>query len=541
MPSPATPIPATAPAASAAPSRAPAPEAAGGAFAVLVGEATKANAVKAQGDAQTPTEPTTPPSADAGIFVAGTDQGDARPADAPVVAENTAKETGDSDEDRAALIDAFKAADTARDTLALRNAFANGAPVEETAAPKPATSPEAEDEAVSLDADAVSAAAAASASSLSPSNAPNDAPVTADATAPPAASAQPQQEAVAPASRMPGEPSMSSKASSAEMPAAAEDIQAASLSKSQTAPAEIEPSDARRLAELAANAPAALKETRPASERAPGEMLRAGIRGAASAEPASASVSDAKPTTTTTETSAAPRSAPPSPVATPPNAAPSPQIPTPATAAPAFDVLLGQMAGEMAAEPAVLDGDVDLSLSKSSAVTDGGAMRLDARAEIRTASTLQFAQGPRLTPQSAQSMAAQIAQRFNDGGRVFDIRLDPPELGRVEVRLELGSDNTVRALLAAERTETLAELQRSARDLERALAEAGLDVGEDALSFSLTGDDAASGEEMSDEQSDALPILANGDDLLDLPGAPLAPISTYGFLLARAEGLDVSV
>mgnify|MGYP002152415905 CR=1 FL=1 len=134
---------------------------------------------------------------------------------------------------------------------------------------------------------------------------------------------------------------------------------------------------------------------------------------------------------------------------------------------------------------------------------------------------------------------SEIAARAVEGGRVFDIRMDPAELGRVEVRLELGSDNSVRALLSAERAETLAELQRSARDLERALAEAGLDLAEDGLSFSMSGQGDQAGEENA-------PGFAMTADPAEHGPAAAEPASGgvrfYGFeLAARSRGLDVRI
>jgi flagellar hook-length control protein FliK len=281
---------------------------------------------------------------------------------------------------------------------------------------------------------------------------------------------------------------------------------------------------------------APLKEARPATERAPGELLRGEIRDMRG----TASVADLKPDARAPVAEGKATAPTPATQTTQPSApAPASQAPA-GQATPAFELLLAQMDGAIAADPLLSDAPLDPAVTKSDAAFDPAAVRLDARSEVRTASTLQFAQGPRLTPQSAQTMAAQIAQRFNEGSRIFDIRMDPPELGRVEVRLEVGSDNSVRALLAAERTETLAELQRSARELERALAEAGLELGEDALSFSLT-DDGAAAQDFGDDSAPDQPVFIDGDGSLEALSSPLAPLSTYGFLLTRADGLDVSV
>src|SRR3546814_6284200 len=65
--------------------------------------------------------------------------------------------------------------------------------------------------------------------------------------------------------------------------------------------------------------------------------------------------------------------------------------------------------------------------------------------------------------------------------------LHPAELGRIEVKLENASDGTLRAVISAERSETLDLLQRDARGLERALQEAGVKTDSGSLSFNLRG------------------------------------------------------
>lgn len=93
------------------------------------------------------------------------------------------------------------------------------------------------------------------------------------------------------------------------------------------------------------------------------------------------------------------------------------------------------------------------------------------------------------TNQSAQrainSLAVQISKHVDMGINRFQIRMDPPELGRIDVKLEFGQDGRMTANLTVERPETLDLLLRDARALERALAQSGLNANKDSLSFSL--------------------------------------------------------
>ncbi len=108
------------------------------------------------------------------------------------------------------------------------------------------------------------------------------------------------------------------------------------------------------------------------------------------------------------------------------------------------------------------------------------------------------------TNQSAQTavntLAVQIAKQANLGVNRFQIRMDPPELGRIEVKLEFGRDGRMTANLTVERAETLDLLTRDARALERALAGSGLNTDKDSLSFSLKDQ---SSNEFADFKQDA--------------------------------------
>ncbi len=90
-------------------------------------------------------------------------------------------------------------------------------------------------------------------------------------------------------------------------------------------------------------------------------------------------------------------------------------------------------------------------------------------------------------------VAMHLSKAVQNGIDRLSIRLDPAELGRVDVKLEIGHDGRAIALVAAERPETLELLQRDARALERALQQAGLETDAGSLSFSLSQGDQQGG------------------------------------------------
>ena len=90
-----------------------------------------------------------------------------------------------------------------------------------------------------------------------------------------------------------------------------------------------------------------------------------------------------------------------------------------------------------------------------------------------------------------QSPAAQaafaIARNVAEAADLIRIQLYPRELGQVEVMLEVREDHRAEAVVRAERPETMELLQKDARELQRALQAAGLNVSTDDLSFELGG------------------------------------------------------
>lgn len=106
-------------------------------------------------------------------------------------------------------------------------------------------------------------------------------------------------------------------------------------------------------------------------------------------------------------------------------------------------------------------------------------------------------------------LAFELVRQVNEGNSRFQIRLDPPELGRIDVRLDIDKAGQVNARLTVEKSETLDLMQRDQRALERALQQAGLDNAKTNLEFSLK-QSPFSGQQGQDGGSGRNPIF--GDD-----------------------------
>lgn len=132
-------------------------------------------------------------------------------------------------------------------------------------------------------------------------------------------------------------------------------------------------------------------------------------------------------------------------------------------------------------------------------------------------------------------LAVEIAAHAQGGKNRFEIRLDPPELGRIDVRLEIDGDGRVTSHLRVERPETLDLLRRDAPALERALQQAGLKTSDNGLQFSLR-DQAFS----QRDQARDTPAMAR----IVVPDDTLVAVETqrnYGRLAGLGGGVDIRV
>jgi hypothetical protein len=98
-------------------------------------------------------------------------------------------------------------------------------------------------------------------------------------------------------------------------------------------------------------------------------------------------------------------------------------------------------------------------------------------------------------------IAFELVRQVNDGNSRFQMRLDPPELGRIDVRLDIDKSGQVTARLTVEKAETLDLMQRDQRGLEKALQQAGLDSSKTNLEFSLKQNPFSGGQQQNQGQS----------------------------------------
>jgi flagellar hook-length control protein FliK len=134
-------------------------------------------------------------------------------------------------------------------------------------------------------------------------------------------------------------------------------------------------------------------------------------------------------------------------------------------------------------------------------------------------------------------LAVAIASRAQAGSTQFDIRLDPPELGRIDVRLDVGSNGQVTTHVTADRADTLQLLQNQQPQLQQALEQAGLKTADNGLQFSLR-DQSFAGQNGTGNGAGQ-----QNTTHLVIPDADLAPVDTTQIYSrwSRGGGLDIRV
>jgi flagellar hook-length control protein FliK len=88
-------------------------------------------------------------------------------------------------------------------------------------------------------------------------------------------------------------------------------------------------------------------------------------------------------------------------------------------------------------------------------------------------------------PQLAHDVGLAIARQVAAAGNTLHIRLEPAELGRIDVSMRFDDAGTLRAVVGADSTIALDLLRRDSAELGRALGDAG--VRADSQSFRFEG------------------------------------------------------
>ena len=134
-------------------------------------------------------------------------------------------------------------------------------------------------------------------------------------------------------------------------------------------------------------------------------------------------------------------------------------------------------------------------------------------------------------------VALEIVANVKSGKSSFEIRLDPADLGRIDVRVQIDQNGQVTSHLTVEKPETLSMLRQDAPQLQQALTDAGLKTDSGGLQFSLR-DQSSSGQNGGNGGNPNAQRLIISDE--DAVPAAVAGRS-YGRSLGSSGGVDIRV
>lgn len=265
--------------------------------------------------------------------------------------------------------------------------------------------------------------------------------------------------------------------------------------------------------------------------------------------------SDKLPAHTDTPAGATPSdsaSQPPSPTAAQPSteqpgavqASPHPQGKTAADATPAASPSQTDRSNGDSGTPSAGGHHAAMVASQPQATTPDALSQLGATMTTPQAPVTTTVPAAQLTATAmtnlavpVSGLAVQIAASARAGNSRFEIRLDPAELGRIDVRLDVDRHGNVTSHLTVEKPETLAMLRQDAPQLQRSLEDAGLKTGQNGLQFSLR--DQSSGQQNNNGQTERQPQRIV---ISETSAAPLAAANTtYSYAAGANRGLDIRV
>jgi flagellar hook-length control protein FliK len=133
-------------------------------------------------------------------------------------------------------------------------------------------------------------------------------------------------------------------------------------------------------------------------------------------------------------------------------------------------------------------------------------------------------------------LALEIAVTAKSGNSRFEIRLDPAELGRIDVRIDVDRNGHMTSHLMVEKQETLTMLRQDAPQLQRALDDAGFNTGNSGLQFSLR-DQSSSNQNDNSGGNNARRLIIGEEDTTPAVVAG----RSYGRMLGSSSGVDIRV
>ncbi|MDE3059858.1 MAG: flagellar hook-length control protein FliK [Pseudomonadota bacterium] len=131
----------------------------------------------------------------------------------------------------------------------------------------------------------------------------------------------------------------------------------------------------------------------------------------------------------------------------------------------------------------------------------------------------------------------QVKTALVDGSSRIHIQLDPADLGKLDIRLDVSADGKTGITITADNKNTLALLQNDTQGLTKALNDAGLQADSSSLSFNLRGGQQdAQGQGRGNAQAAFTYQQAQPEE-----DDPVIPAITRSYSITLSDGLDITI
>lgn len=160
----------------------------------------------------------------------------------------------------------------------------------------------------------------------------------------------------------------------------------------------------------------------------------------------------------------------------------------------------------------------------------------------RSAELASRSQQSQSFPPVAEQVVVRMRDVANKDAKQIQISLDPKELGKVDVRMDVANDGRTQITMTVDKKETLDLLQRDRVSLEKALAEMGMKTDSGSMNFNLR-EQPRGQQQMAEQNMQQGGRGWQGEPLPEELREELQPTQPYraGYILAIDEGVNISV
>ncbi|PZP85688.1 MAG: hypothetical protein DI582_05085 [Azospirillum brasilense] len=201
------------------------------------------------------------------------------------------------------------------------------------------------------------------------------------------------------------------------------------------------------------------------------------------------------------------------------------------------DMTVAEAASAPVTQTVLADNSQAMPVASVQALGQVGATTMNG---VSHAATNAVAQHQPLHTSTTEQVQMALTTATRDGMDRITLQLEPADLGRVEIKMDIAADGRTQLSFVVDKAETLDALSRDARSLERSLQESGIKADAGSMQFNLRQQPQPQFSDMGGDAKDgsASPQHAANDN----SAAPVASTSdgiTKHYTINVRDGVDI--